>query len=300
MNAAATPPLSPETLVDRQRVVQRKLGRCLLRLQQYEMLLKAVVANTDIAGPPEQLQALRDERVASAQTKTLGTLVGVLTESYLTLDGSDETTDDGPQSNGGLWFRFRAHMSLDVERHGTIKASLKELVDLRNELVHHFLVRFDIWQADGCTAADAFLDESYETIDGHYLTLHAWAQGMDEARTLMASFMKTPAFRDMVIDGIQPDGAVHWPGCGIVCSLREAEVELAQDGWTPLHSAIEWVGQHAPDQTPRRYGCGSWRHVIHESKQFEVRKRSQAANGSAVVWYRSRPEGNQMQCGQTL
>ncbi|MQA51701.1 hypothetical protein GDH07_00035 [Pseudomonas sp. MC042] len=42
-------------------------------------------------------------------------------------------------------------------------------------------------------------------------------------------------------------------------------------------------------QTPKRYGCGSWRHVIHESQQFEIRKQSQADNGATVVWYRSRP-----------
>lgn len=43
-----------------------------------------------------------------------------------------------------------------------------------------------------------------------------------------------------------------------------------------------------PEQTPIRYGCGSWRHVIHESKQFEIPKQSQADNGTTVVWYRSR------------
>ena len=35
--------------------------------------------------------------------------------------------------------------------------------------------------------------------------------------------------------------------------------------------------------------CGSWRHVLHESQQFEVRKQSQACDSPTVVWYRSRP-----------
>ena len=34
-----------------QREVQRLLGRCLLRLQQYERLLKALVAHHELAGP---------------------------------------------------------------------------------------------------------------------------------------------------------------------------------------------------------------------------------------------------------
>lgn len=38
--------MTNETLLELQRTVQRTLGRCLLRLQQYETLLKAMVAST--------------------------------------------------------------------------------------------------------------------------------------------------------------------------------------------------------------------------------------------------------------
>lgn len=98
----------------------------------------------------------------------------------------------------------------------------------------------------------------------------------------------------MLVDGIAPDGQVHWPMSGIVSSLREAEVALAQggqDGWTVLNAAIAWQRQHAPEQTPKRYGCSSWRQVLHESGQFEVRKQAPAEGAAAtngvVVCYRS-------------
>ena len=42
-----TPPVDGELQVS-QREVQRLLGRCLLRLQQYEHLIKAIVAHHDI------------------------------------------------------------------------------------------------------------------------------------------------------------------------------------------------------------------------------------------------------------
>lgn len=283
---ATTPTLSSEALFDLQRTVQRKLGRCLLRLQQYEMLLKVLVANIDIAGPPEHLQSLHAEKVVSAQKKTMGTLVGMLTEGYLTPSQADESADE-VNANGGAWFRSRSQMELDAEHYEATKSTLKELVDLRNELVHHFLMRFDIWQADSCAAADRHLDESYETIDRHFLTLHEWSKGIDNARALMASFMDTPTFKDLFFDGIQPDGTVVWPVSGIVRHLRKAEAEVAQAGWAELNAAIAWICKHAPDQTPKRYGCSSWRQVIHESSQFEIRK--EIANGGTVVSYRSRP-----------
>lgn len=38
----------------------------MLQLHQYERLLKAMVAHSEVSGPPERLQAFRDEKVACA------------------------------------------------------------------------------------------------------------------------------------------------------------------------------------------------------------------------------------------
>lgn len=166
--------------LDLQREVQRKLGRCLLRLQQYESLLKALVSHGDMAGPPAGLQAVQDAQAACVQKKTLGTLVGMLTERHLTSTEEDESAE-GPQGDGGVGFSFRFQVGLDASQHQATTAALKELVDLRNQLVHHFLQQFNIWERQGCLDAEAYLDASFETIDDHYLTLRGWAQGMDEA-----------------------------------------------------------------------------------------------------------------------
>lgn len=61
---------------ERQYEVQRSLGRCLLRLQQYERLLKAIVAHHDLSGPAHALEKIRAARIDAASTKTLGILVG--------------------------------------------------------------------------------------------------------------------------------------------------------------------------------------------------------------------------------
>lgn len=286
--------LTPDSPLELQRDVQRKLGRCLLRLQQYEILLKALVAHGDIAGPPAELQAVRDAQVACAQKKTLGTLVGMLAERHLTSAQEDDSTEE-PQGDGGIWFRFRFQVGLDSSQHQATTAAFRELVDLRNELVHHFLQRFNIWEVQGCTDADAYLDASYETIDGHYLTLRGWAQSMDEARALMASFMSTAAFEDLLVNGIAPDGSVDWSASGAVRCLREAETRFATEGWTPLNIATKWIRAQHPDQQPQRYGCGSWRQVIHESRMFEIRRTVNKEQGYGEIWYRSSQEETDMQ-----
>lgn len=286
--------LTPDPPLELQRDVQRKLGRCLLRLQQYEILLKALVAHGEVAGPPAGLQAVQDEQVACTQKKTLGALVGMLTERHLSSAEADDSAEK-LQGDDGVWFRFRFQVGLDASQYQTTTAALKELVDLRNELVHHFLQRFNIWERQGCIDAGAYLDASFETIDGHYLTLRGWAQAMEEARALMASFMSTAAFEDLLVNGIALDGAVDWLASGAVRCLREAEVQFATGGWTQLNTATAWIRAQRPDQYPQRYGCGSWRQVIHESRQFEIRRTVNKEQGCGEVWYRSRQEEASMQ-----
>jgi hypothetical protein len=75
-----------DALTMQQREVQRLLGRCLLRLQQYEKLMKAIVAHHEISAAGSPLASDQEQRIADAASKTLGTLVGTLLGSYVTTD----------------------------------------------------------------------------------------------------------------------------------------------------------------------------------------------------------------------
>lgn len=50
--------VSDEALQALQHEVQRLLGRCLLRLQHYERLIKAIMADYEISGPARALEAV--------------------------------------------------------------------------------------------------------------------------------------------------------------------------------------------------------------------------------------------------
>ena len=266
-----------------QPIVQRKLGRCLLRLQQYERQLKVIVAHSKLSGPADRLE----QTISCAQRETMGTLVGRLTESFLTPPTNEEESQTQAYAGDQIWFSYRHQLEMPAEHYEATKVAIKELVDLRNKLVHHFIEHFDLWSESGCQAADGFLEERYETINKHCLTLQCWAKAMVEARAKMALLVQSQAFSDELFDGIRGDGSVNWPGSGICCCLREAETKFAEDGWTRLEAAILWIGGTYPEQTPKRYGCSSWRHALHESRQFEIRK-SQADNERTAVWYRSK------------
>ncbi len=163
------------------------------------------------------------------------------------------------------------------------------LVNLRNELVLHFLEKHDIWTEEGCLTAGIHLDDCFKQIDTHYGKLRGWAKQNLEARNLMAGFTNSPEFREFFVHGIMPSGAgIFWASSTIVNLLVAAEATFSKDGSTLLQRAIDYIGQHEPEPPPMRYGCSSWHHVLHESEQFEVRREQPAPGIPTVTCYRSR------------
>lgn len=274
-----------EDLPTQQREIQRMLGRCLLRLQQYEHLIKAIVAHHEIAGPAHSLESIRAERVADTASKTLGTLVGQLIGTYVVSDAADASTDlSAGASDNVISFGMRMQLSLSAEDYARTENDLKELVLLRNNLVHHFIDQHNLWSVDGCRSAYDALVAASCRIDQHFEQLRGWAEHMEQARQLAAEFVQSDAFHDFVVNGIAPDGTVDWPAAGIVRTLREAAEELAIDGWTPVAMAGRWIAERHPDQLPAKYGCSSWRQVVHESRLFELRYRE--VDRQRAAWYR--------------
>lgn len=268
-------------------MVQQLLGRCVLRLQQYERLIKTIVAYHEISGPAHALDSIRAARIANTTNKTLGTLVGTLLGSYVTTAGIGNPDLIAPDaSENVIALGLRMQLSLSAEDYVQTQSDLKELVLLRNNLVHHFSDQHDLWSLDGCRGADEALAVAYGRIDRHFEQLRGWAEHMDQAQRLAAEFVQSDAFRDLVINGFAPDGAVNWLASGIVRALSDAAAILAVDGWTPVAPAGRWIAENHPEQLPAKYGCSSWRQAIHESRLFELRYRD--VDGQRAAWYRAR------------
>lgn len=162
---------------DLQRDVQRLLGRCMLRIQQHERLMKAMPAHHELAGPVETLGEQRSTRIEELSDKGLGTLVKALFETCVVPDGFERELlpeDRVPTDRIAMAFSFR--MSMAPDRWVQTKSAIEDLVAMRNDLVHHLIDRFDVWSEDGRVAASRHLDDSYQRIDRRYLELVDWAK----------------------------------------------------------------------------------------------------------------------------
>jgi hypothetical protein len=281
--------MEEKPLPELQRNVQRLLGRCVVRLQQYEHLLKAVLAQHELAGPLDTLEARHAEAVEKMSGMTLGQLAKVLFETYVVQDGFERdllSNGKTPTDKASVAVSFR--MSMSPEDWSKTKAAIEELVALRNELVHHFIERHDLWTEDGCASASRHLDDGYQRIDHHFHELLGWAESMKKARGLAAQVAQSSAFQDMVLHGIGPDGTFVWPETGIVCALREALQVLAIKGWAQLDQACSWIAKtHAEQEAPQKYACRTWPQVLNESRLFDLEYRPDK-QGRKIAWFRER------------
>jgi hypothetical protein len=192
----AAAPTEP-TFAPFQREVQRKLGLCLLQLQRYELLMKSMIARRKLTGSANTLEERLAQRIAETSTKTLGQLIGELTRDHLKPINEKAEKAALPQgeSSGGM-FGFEASISMPPDRLAAISQELSELVEMRNQLVHHFLEAFDLVSEPGCRKADAFLSECNEKICGYTSALRGWIASSNDARAIMLSHMASNGFMD--------------------------------------------------------------------------------------------------------
>ena len=280
-----------EDAADLQLSVQLKLGRCLIRLQHYERLLKTVIVHQEVAGSTaEQLEAHRTGRMQDVATKTLGHLVGQLTSTYITTEGMPSKDDAEPASVSltSVFIRTTHRMEMSPEDYATTERRLRELVELRNELVHHLLERFDLSTLDGCRAASVFLDESYERVDEELARLRGWSETSDQARAHVAAILSSDDFQRVFAETMQSGHGQTLRGSAVVQLLQAAAIGHSTDGWANLAMAVASISSSAPEETPARYGCSSWRQLLDQSRQFEIRRASGVGPLIDRTWFRPR------------
>jgi hypothetical protein len=167
--------------------VQKQLGRCVLQIQQYERLLKSIVSIHRISAPAEELESAARRRNDALAKQTLGALVRELLDSCVVDDTRTDSMPGGDDRSFGIWLRVR----LPAKDHERLSNDLRELVHLRNNLVHHLSEQHNLWSITGCRAALQSLADNRVLIKQHDENLQALAR-------LLRDLVQSDAFRDSV------------------------------------------------------------------------------------------------------
>ncbi|USP08064.1 hypothetical protein L1S45_12760 [Aeromonas dhakensis] len=161
-------------------------GRCLLQLQQFELMLKAVLPTLKVSGFSDELAEKVELDRQRLVCKTLGHLVGQWNQRTTPRD-EEEINNDA--LNGRAYFRF----SFSLEDGEWMSEKLKQLVELRNELVHHFLSRFTLNSEASCQEAISYLSTAASTIKSNRDTLQSLLIAFENGKTELFDLINSPS-----------------------------------------------------------------------------------------------------------
>jgi len=194
-----------------QHEVQRKLGRSLLQLQQYELLLKELIVHSEESGTIDTMAKERRKRTKETRLKTLGGLLRTASKTLIRTAPFEELPDLD-ELHDKPYIRIRSALQLSPEDGARLKADLKKLLKLRNRLVHHFLAQFNIFSVEGCHAASIHLDESYVIVKTAYTQLIGWAESLQQLRQEAGVYIQSDSFKNALKSQLRsPTGATDDP-----------------------------------------------------------------------------------------
>ena len=251
-------------------------GQCLLRFQAYELLMKSMVAGHQRSIPMTGIKEVQADRANERGRKTMGSLVSEMMGSFLVPEGQEGMCNDCGDVPSIAW---KFTIAFPVEEFARIETEHRDLVLLRNILVHHFLEQHDLRTADGCLAAQQTLTNTLDRVTRAYEELCCWASDMEQSRKVMADYFASPEIQDLFVHRRIP-----WRIMTITRALHEAAMELARGDWVPVATAICWITEHYPEEQPEGYKYKSWRQVIRETKCFDLKVRK--VDGRRQTWYR--------------
>ncbi len=174
--------------------IEQLLGHCLLKLQCCEHLLKQLVVQSSLAGPIAQWETLAAERAARFSTMTLGQLIN----EFLATGVIDEAGATAAKSTASPHASFRHALAMPAHQIDSLQRTLRELLALRNDLVHQFVRRFALRSLEGCTAAQAHLEQCLVCIDSHLQTIREWVRTSVESIEITDRFLQSPEFDQLL------------------------------------------------------------------------------------------------------
>jgi hypothetical protein len=274
-----TSPPPERSLIDE---VLRRVGRNLLLFQQIEMMLKALLSSTGVAGYASEITPKAAQRAKDVAVKTLGQLAQQYHDEIL---GRDDRESSGPSDLKEPWFNYGFAIEADdavIERD---KVVLDALVTERNDLAHTFLTRWKASSSASTQEALGYLDAQRERAIPVRDRLKSALEALNEGRRQTAEYlMSNEGSRRFELVWLQQSRVVQ-------LFVQIAETASRPDGWTVLARAGQLVHDLAGDEVNSAkdtHGRGSLKRLLVASELFEVLEEA-VGDGKTRTVYRVKP-----------
>lgn len=257
--------------------VYQKIGRNVVLFQKIEIILKHLVATSQISGYASELQAIVEQQMASINKRTLGQVAGEFIENTY---AESENIAKEPEDLKEAWitFGFKIHGDGLYEKR---KNTLAAIVVERNELIHHFVPLWDWNSIDSCREAEAYLDRQYDKIVVEFENLRDTAQHLQEKRQALVEYMLSDTYKQQThmlkLRQSQP-----------ILLLGKISRQYARsDGWTVLATAAQRLRQNAPGEVStlkHQYGYKTLKDMMLATELFDLCEETTKKGGSRLLY----------------
>lgn len=243
--------------------VLRRVGRNLLLFQQIEHFLKFLLASHKGGGTAETYQANQQQLTDCINKKMLGHLVEKYGNELLQDAWEEVPEEDRPDG----WFSSSFRISGDSEFVESLRRDLKLMTDERNELVHHFLPRWQPNSPEKMTETLAYLDDQREKVLPMHEHLKGTVTRMRQSRQVLSNFMASPEY--------EKQSELMWlQASPLVRLLSDVATQYhRKDGWTYLAQAGDLAVKEMPEEMKgikERYGFKTLKKLLVGCETFDV------------------------------
>ena len=244
--------------------VFREIGKNVMAFQVVEHLLKALVSIGRIEGVASELAAVRDLRMAQTAKLTMGGLASRFADEILSapIDDLNEVHASN-EVHISFSFAFESDEAFCEQQ----KLALKTLVEQRNELIHHFVPKWDWKSVESMREALLRLELLRKQTEAQRDFLNDVLRIYNETVKEHSAFLNSDEFARHF--------ELHWlQQSRIVRSLYEFAIQPTRAGkFVRVASAGAFLHTHAKDDLlnmKKRYGFAGLLALIVGAELFDV------------------------------
>lgn len=263
--------------------VFRKIGRNLMLFQQMEGMLKFLVANNGVAGYASEFEDIHAKRTEVIRKRTMGQLVGEFMETLL---GEGPLGPAEPDELREVWVSYSFRIETDAARYEERKSALADVVADRNELIHHFLPRWNSNSVESTQDADRYLNCQRAKANVELEHLKSLVAAIHEGGRQFAQYFASAEMKSELKVALLRQSR-------LVILLGDIAQQIGRDdGCVLLNTAAQLLRQHAPEEfaaMPQRHGHQTLKSLILATELFDVVEEPSKKGGVRVL-YRLKPE----------
>lgn len=271
-----------EELKEAQSRVLQKIGGNILLYQQFEILLKHLLAKAEISGRATEIQEAHTKQVAALSKQTMGQLTTSFLETMLS-ETSDISEGEVPVDLTGVWVSIRINLKVGKEYIERKRNILKIIVAERNYLVHHFITKYSLSSVENCIEAVSELNQQRAQLELEIDEIRAIIDRVETENKDIAAFLQSAAGKQAFISSF----AQREP---LTTILKIIEMQIPQkDGWANLTTAMQCVQKEASEEFAllrKKYKVNALKAFIVETGLFEVEEEMTPKGGVRVLYRR--------------